>query len=244
MPLAQEGRRLLKGIILAAGEGGRLRPLTVDTPKVLLDVGGSPLIHYPITALRLAGVTEITVVLGHNARKVEDVLSDLYPEIRFLLNKNYSLGNALSIGVARDFTEDDPFLVCMGDHPINREIIESLLAYSTDGNILCVDYEASLPAQLNDATRVLVAGNGYIDEIGKSLKTWNAIDTGVFKMTSAVFSAIDLLSDVQAMEVEISDVVRLFGTVGQPFATCDIDGAFWSDIDTLDDYSAIKTMLN
>jgi len=235
----------LKGIILAAGDGGRLRPLTIDTPKVLLDVGGSPLIHYPIRALRLAGVTEITVVLGHNAEKVEGFLSDLYPEIQFLYNKNYALGNALSIGVARGFAEDDPFVVCMGDHPINREIIESLLAYSWDGNILCVDYEASLPAQLDDATRVLVDSDGYIDKIGKRLKTWNAIDTGVFKMTPTVFSVIDLLTDCQdGMEVEISDVVRHLGMVGQPFATCDIKGAFWSDVDTLDDYAAIKTMMN
>ena len=234
----------MKGIILAAGEGGRLRPLTVDTPKVLLDVGGSPLIHYPIRALWLAGVTEITVVLGHNAEKVENFLSDLYPEIQFLYNKNYSLGNAMSISVARGFAEDNPFVVCMGDHPISHEIIESLLAHSWDENILCVDYEASLPAQLDDATRVLVDDDGYIDKIGKSLKTWNAIDTGVFKMTPAVFSAIDLLTDHQGMEIEISDVVRHLGTVGRPFATCDIEGAFWSDVDTLNDYAAIKTMMN
>ena len=175
---------------------------------------------------------------------MENFLSDLYPEIQFLYNKNYSLGNAMSISVARGFAEDNPFVVCMGDHPINREIIESLLAYSWDGNILCVDYEASLPAQLDDATRVLVDSDGYIDKIGKSLKAWNAIDTGVFKMMPTVFPAIDLLTNHQSMEVEISDVVRHFGTVGRPFATCDIEGQFWSDVDTLDDYVATNKMMS
>jgi len=234
----------LKGIILAAGNGGRLRPLTLSTPKVLLDVGGWPLIHYPIKALRLAGVDEITIVIGHNAAKVEGFLSELYPEIRFLYNRNHSWGNALSIGVVRSLVEDDPFLVCMGDHPISNQIVGNLLASSRNGNILCVDPKATQPAQLNDATRVLVDDDGYVTRIGKSLETWNAIDTGVFKMTPDVFSVIDLLTNLQGMEVGISDVVRHMCANDQPFATCDVEGEFWSDVDTLDDYVAIKRMLN
>ena len=103
--------------------------------------------------------------------------------------------------------------------------------------------DASLPAQLNDATRVLVGPDGYIDSIGKGLDSWSAIDTGVFKMTSDVFSVIDLLTDRLGTEVGISDVVRYFGAVGRPFSTCDVGGAFWSDVDTLEDYKAIESIL-
>lgn len=234
----------MKGVILAAGDGGRLRPITLKTPKVLLDVGGWPLIHYPISALWQAGVTEVAVVVGHNATKVEEALAEVLPGIKFLYNKNHLWGNALSIGVARDFVEDGPFVVCMGDHPISPEIVGRLLSHPWDGNILCIDPKASHSAQLNDATRVLVDGNGYVDRIGKGLKTWNAIDTGVFKMTPFFFSAIDFLTGRQGMEVGISDVVRHMGAVGQPFATCDVGGAFWSDVDTLEDYLAIDSMLS
>ena len=233
----------MKGLILAAGDGGRLRPLTLETPKVLLDAGGDPLIHYPIKALRLAGVTEIAVVVGHNASKVEEAVGNVYPEIKFLYNENFLGGNALSIGVASDFVADGPFVVCMGDHLISPEIVASLLSDPGDGNILCVDPDASLPAQLNDATRVLVGEDGYIDSIGKDLETWSAIDTGVFKMTKDVFSVIDLLTHRLGTEVGISDVVRYFGTVGKPFSTCDVGGAFWSDVDTLEDYAAIESIL-
>lgn len=233
----------MKGLILAAGDGGRLRPLTLLTPKVLLDAGGAPLIHYPIKALLLAGVTEIAVVVGHNAAKVEEAVGSVYPEIKFLYNENFLGGNALSIGVARDFVADGPFVVCMGDHTISPEIVASLLSHSWDGNTLCVDPDASLPAQLNDATRVLVGEEGYIDSIGKDLETWSAIDTGVFKMTKEVFSVIDLLTHRLGTEVGISDVVRYLGAIGRPFSTCDVGGAFWSDVDTLDDYAALESIL-
>jgi len=234
----------MKGIILAAGDGGRLRPLTIETPKVLLEVGGWPLIHYPITAMWRGGVTEITVVVGHNAEKVKEFLGNLYPEILFQYNENHAGGNALSIGVARDFVEDDSFVVCMGDHPISNRIVGNLLSNSRDANILCTDARAIQPEQLNDATRVFVDDDGYIVRIGKGLKIWNAIDIGVFKMTPDVFSVIDLLMNRQGVEVGISDVVRHMGANDRPFATCDIGGEFWSDVDTLDDYSAIKSRMN
>jgi len=213
-------------------------------PKVLLDVAGWPLIHYPISALRLAGVEEITVVVGHNAVKVERFLSELYPEIRFLYNANYRWGNALSIGVVRVFVEDNPFVVCMGDHPISNRIVENMLSSSWNGTVLCVDPEATQPAQLNEATRVLVNDDGYIVRIGKDLQLWNAIDTGVFKMTPDVFPVIDLLTNRQGMNIGISDVVRHMCVNGWPFSTCDVEGEFWSDVDTLDDYVAIKRMMN
>jgi mannose-1-phosphate guanylyltransferase len=229
----------MKGIILAAGNGGRLRPITLETPKVLLEVGGWPLIHYPITAMRMGGVTEITVVVGHNAGKVEKFLANLYPEILFQYNENHVGGNALSIGVVRDFVEDDSFVVCMGDHPISNRIVGNLLSNSRDGNTLCIDSKATQSEQLNDATRVFVDDDGYIVRIGKGLEIWNAIDIGVFKMTPEVFSVIDLLISRQGVKVGISDVVRHMGVNGRPFATCDVEGEFWSDVDTLEDYLAI-----
>ena len=233
----------MKGLVLAAGDGGRLRSLTLDTPKVLLDAGGHALIHYPLNALRLAGITEVAVVVGYQAGKLGDALAITYPDVTLLYNEDYDSGNALSIGVAREFVGDGPFVLCMGDHPISPEIVERLLAHPWDGCVLCIDPEAAHPAQLNDATRVLVDQRGQIDRIGKDLQVWNAIDTGVFKMTSEVFPVIDHLVSRRGMEVSISDVVRHMGANGQPFATCVVTGSFWSDVDTADDYAAVVSLL-
>ena len=234
----------MKGLILAAGDGGRLRPLTLKTPKVLLDAGGWPLIHYPINALRSAGVSELAVVVGYQAAKVQATLEDVYPDVTFIYNEDHDGGNALSIGVARDFMRDESFVVCMGDHPIDPDIVRRLLSAPLDGCVLCVDSGAWRPWQVDDATRVLVNSDGYIAEIGKGLEAWSAIDTGVFKMTPDVFPAIDRLMDRHGLDVGISDLVRYLGRSDRPFATCDVSGMFWADVDTIEDYSGVVSLLN
>ena len=234
----------MRGLILAAGDGGRLRPLTLQTPKVLLDAGGVPLIHYPIHALRSAGISEIAVVVGYKRAAVESTLSEMYPGLTFLFNEDHDGGNALSIAVARDFMQDDPFVVCMGDHTIDPGIVQRLVSQSWAGCVLCIDSAAWSPSQLDDATRVTTDIGGFISQIGKDLKVWTAVDTGVFQMTQRVFPAIDHLMRGQGNDVSITDMVRYLGGSGHPFATCDVSGSFWADVDTLEDYQAIAGLLN
>jgi len=234
----------MKGLILAAGDGGRLRPLSLRTPKVLLDAGGVPLIDYPIQALRSAGISEIAVVVGHQRAKVEAPLAEAYPDLTFLFNEDHTGGNALSIGVARDFMQDESFVVCMGDHPIDPEIVQRLVSQSWLGCVLCIDSAAWHPSQLDDATRVLTDIGGFVAEIGKDLKVWSAVDTGVFQMTPKVFPAIEHLMRGQGIDVSITETVRYLGGSGHPFATCDVSGSFWADVDTPEDYLAVKGLLN
>jgi len=233
----------LRGVILAAGYGGRLRPLTLDTPKVLLEIGGRPLIHYALEALSAAGISEIAVVVGHQAEKIKDVLSETHPELTFIYNERYHGDNALSVYAARSFVMGEPFVVCMGDHTVTPEILQSLSYDRRDGCVLCVDRGPWQPSQTNDATRVLVDSRGYIASIGKQLDTWNAIDTGVFKMTEQVFAAVERLMESRGTSVGITDVVTAMGEVGRPFATCDVTGMFWADVDTLQDYQSTESLV-
>lgn len=64
----------MRGVILAAGDGGSLRPLTLETPKILLEVARHPLIHYPIAAMHDAGISGIAVVVGYMAEQARSVL--------------------------------------------------------------------------------------------------------------------------------------------------------------------------
>ena len=233
----------MKGIILAAGDGGRLRPFTLYTPKVLLEIGGIPLIQYPLDALRSAGISDIAVVVGHQAQKVLDALTETHPYLTFIYNEDYDGGNAVSVYAAASFVRDDRFVVCMGDHPIGPEIISRLLSYREDGCVLCVDPEASHPSQVSDATRVLVDTRGNIAAIGKHLRVWNAVDTGVFKMTADVFPAIEHLMEKKGVNVSITDVVTAMTERGHPFGACDVTGMSWADVDTLEDYLSIDRLM-
>ena len=233
----------MKGVVLAAGEGQRLRPLTLDTPKVLLKVGGRSLIEYSLDALGSAGISEVAVVLGYEADKVQDAVRAIAPGVTFLRNEHYRGGNALSLSVARDYVGDSPFVLCMGDHTISPEMVRLLLSSRRRGCILCIDQAAWHPSQLDDATRVLMDRSGDITAIGKRLKVWNAIDTGVFRMTADVFPAIDRLMEDQGLDVSLSSMVRWMGSNGRPFGVCDISGLFWADVDTREDYQAVGDLL-
>lgn len=77
----------MKAMILAAGLGSRLRPLTDDTPKALLKVAGKPLLCHAIEKLAAAGVVEIIVNVHHHADQIEDFLAENpYPKIRFSIS--------------------------------------------------------------------------------------------------------------------------------------------------------------
>ena len=65
----------MKGIIIAAGYGSRLRPLTSTTPKSLVEIGGKSIITYPIDALVTAGISDISIVVGYRADEITEYLS-------------------------------------------------------------------------------------------------------------------------------------------------------------------------
>ena len=232
-----------KAIVLAAGYGSRLSPLTLETPKPLLEMAGRPLITYALDALASNGISDIGVVVGYQSEKIQEVLEREYPNVTFIYNDAYDGGNGLSVYSARSFVSDSPFMVCMADHLISPKIVGRLLSEASDGGILCVDTEATHPSQTDDVTRVATDHGGNIVGIGKELKAWDAIDTGVFRMTADVFPAIERLVFSNGLDVSISNVVTRFGEDGRPFSTCDVSGAFWADIDTLWDYQSLDRLM-
>jgi NDP-sugar pyrophosphorylase family protein len=106
----------MKGLILAAGEGTRLRPLTLDRPKPMLDVGGRPILEHLVALLRVHGVTEIAINLHY---KPEAIVSHFGDGSRFGVSITYSPEERLlgSAGAARQLATflDEPFIVLYGD---------------------------------------------------------------------------------------------------------------------------------
>jgi len=105
-----------KAMILAAGEGTRLRPLTLETPKVLLPIGGVPLIEYTLAWLKSHGILGVAINLHHLGDKIKDFLDD---GSRFGVSISYSVEEAL-IGTAGGVKKmehffNDTFVVVYGD---------------------------------------------------------------------------------------------------------------------------------
>ena len=233
----------MKGIIIAAGYGSRLRPLTSNTPKSLVKIEGKPIITYPIDALVTAGISDISIVVGYRANEIRRYLKKQYPNRNFSYNENYDGDNAVSVFAARSFIGDDPFVVAMGDHLISPSIVTTLLSDRDINRALCVDSEANNTSQLNDGTRVMADSMGRIIEIGKELKDWQSIDTGVFMMDSEVLSNIKYLMRHNGTRVSISKVVQHMADTGRHFQICDVTGQFWADVDTAEDHDSVSNLL-
>jgi choline kinase len=233
-----------KGIILAAGDGDRLGSLTTGCPKVLLSVSeGRPLISYPILALAGAEINEIAVVVGHMADRVMEELGDgsrFGVKLRYIVNENYLGGNAISVRVAREWAGGEPVILCMGDHTIEAGLIGRLSQSGNADNTLCVDYTPGKHHEIEEATKVVVDNTGCIKNIGKEIARWNALDTGVFLLTSSFFEAIEELVRKNGLDVEMSDVISRLTTRGQFFNTCDVSGCFWMDVDTEEDLNLVR----
>ena len=233
--------KVRKGVILAAGAGNRLSPLTRDCPKAILPQSNKePLIASPIKALVAAGIKEIAIVVGYLADKVIRSLGDgssFGAKLQYIINHDYLVGNAISLYQAKEWTQGEPIVLCMGDHLIEEKLVSHLLDNQTSYNTLCVDYTPAQYHQIDEATKVTVDETGYIKDIGKGLVHWDALDTGVFLITEDFFQAIHVLARHHGADIETAKVIRFLISKGHRFHTCDVSGRFWMDIDTEEDLS-------
>ena len=116
----------MKALILAAGLGTRMRPLTSNMPKPLIPVAGKPYLEHIITNLRKEGVTDIYLLLGWLQQKVKNYFGD---GTRFGVRINYlqqekQLGTAHAVSMAEEELKDGDFLCINGDVLVTPEISE------------------------------------------------------------------------------------------------------------------------
>jgi len=118
-------REIRKAILLAAGRGVRLGPLTADTPKTLLDISGKPMLSHIIEGFALTGIESFIIVTGYLAHQVEDFgrrFSADHPELKIETVRQHELnGTAGAMLCARSFAARDDFVFGWGDILMDRE---------------------------------------------------------------------------------------------------------------------------
>ncbi len=127
----------MRAIILAAGEGYRLRPLTTYMPKVMLPVGNKPILEYVIDSLRKNEIEDITIVVGYRADKIKQYFgngSEFGVRISYVEQKK-QLGTAHALYQAKI---DEEFLLLYGDNMIEPQCVRELL--KTDVNTIIGTY--------------------------------------------------------------------------------------------------------
>ena len=114
----------MKALVLAAGMGERLSPLTEVTPKPMLELGGRPLIHYPLAMLRRAGITDVAINLHHLAQFIQHGLGDgsaLGMHITYA-PEPVLLGTGGPLNGLRDFLGDDTFVIANSDTILDLDL--------------------------------------------------------------------------------------------------------------------------
>src|SRR5687767_12166285 len=111
-----------QAVIVAAGESSRLRPLTNNLPKCLLEVGGETILSRSIRSLRTAGIDRIAIVVGFESRKIIDAASQ--KDVTFLLNPFYAVSNNLgSLWFAKDWVDGAGFVYLHADVVYDTQLL-------------------------------------------------------------------------------------------------------------------------
>ena len=220
-----------QAVILAAGEGQRLRPEGYLKP--LTPVLGITLLERTILACSGAGITECIVVLGYGKESIGERLNEFADRagipVRGVENPHWAEGNGTSALAARPYVSGS-FLLTMCDQVFDPAVLRALAgAGKKDAEcLLAVDYRIDEVFRLDDATKVQLS-NGTITAIGKNLRFYSAVDVGLFFCRPKVFDALQEARD--AGQGSLSAGWRRL-IPQRLFQAMDIGEASWVDVDT------------
>jgi len=225
----------MKGIILAGGNGTRLRPLTLITNKHLLPVYDKPMILYPLETLKKSGVNEIMIVCGKEYGG--HFMNFLGSGKEYGVKLSYALqhgagGIAEALKLTKDFADSDKIAVILGDNIFQENFSKDIKKFEKEvGSKVFIkqvkDPERFGVAEIKDGKIV-----GVIEKPKKPKS--NLVTTGLYLYDSDVFGKIDKLKPSHRGELEITDVHNMYIKEGK--MTYGIVRGFWSDAGTFESF--------
>ncbi len=225
----------MKAVILSAGQGKRLLPLTADCPKCILPVRDRSLVEWQIDELAKCGISEVTIVLGFRADKVERLLRERYGlnGVRTVYNPAYAVSdNLVSCWAAHDEMNTD-FVLLNGDTLFETAVLERLL--ETHGHPVTVvvshkdDYDTDDMKVELDGCRLVKIGKDLLpDQVdGESIGMILFRDQGPMLFRKALGKAVSDPSSQKKWYLSvIDDMARSI-----PVWTCSVKGLQWCEVD-------------
>ena len=226
----------MKAVIMAAGKGVRMLPLTKEIPKVLVKVDGKPFLLYVIENLTEAGFDEIGIVAGYKKEKIKDFILEngINAEI---IEQEEQLGTGDAIRCAEEFVDRENFVAVGGD---NLWSSEDIRAAAKDDD---VNYIGAIEAENPEKYGVLVVEGELLIEIKEKPKEFvgNLINTGLYKFTPEIFEALKWVKKSERGEYELTDAVSLLAKKGKVKVVKVRD--YWLDLGCIQDIERIEDFL-
>jgi choline kinase len=223
-----------EAVILMAGAGSRLRGADKAFLKPFVPMLGRPLISYTLDMLVGAGIGTLTFVVGYESKLMISQVKQSIPaglSASFIENRDWRKQNGISLLAAADHVAG-PFLLTMSDHLFDNAIV-NLLIDSSDPHLLNIAVDRKLDSifDLEDAMKVRTRGNRVTD-IGKKLRDYDAIDTGLFVSPLEIFDYLEQAkSGSFQSDCSLADGVRLMAG-DDMVRSIDIGDSWWQDVDT------------
>ncbi|MDC0348388.1 phosphocholine cytidylyltransferase family protein [Gammaproteobacteria bacterium] len=232
----------MKAIILAAGVGSRIRPLTDNCPKSLLKINGKTILEMMLSHIKTCGINEVIFVLGYLQDQIKDYVKTQFPDliVQFITNEKYEVTNTgYSLMLTKDFVKNSTFIKFDADVVFDINILKTLIASEYD-NCLCIDKNINLEAEeikviIKDDNRVVKASKTVnpLDAIGESI----GIEKISGETAHTLFNDLELMMKDEQYHQEYYEAAyeRLIEK-DIPFYALDISGLRWTEIDTKEDF--------
>jgi glucose-1-phosphate thymidylyltransferase len=222
----------MKGLILAAGHGTRLRPITSLRPKPTISVANKQLIHYAVDNLVDAGVEEIGIVVSHDTisylrKSLSDYENGRGARFEYII-QSPPKGLAHAVEVSRDFLGDDPFVMYLGDNLFEQGISGFVDAFRPDQgvNAVLALVRVEDPRQLG----VAIVEDGRVVKLVEKPQDppSNLAIAGVYVFDSNIHRMIEGLEPGAKGEYQITDAVQRLIDGGFHVAPVEVPG-WWKD---------------
>jgi len=227
----------MKGVILAAGKGSRLYPVTHHIPKPLLPMANRPTLAYAFDKLKEMGVTDICIVVGENEPFMKDFLKDgaEYGVSLSYVRQTEPLGLAHAVSFAKDFVGDDSFVLYLGDAIYSDGFAEHASTFQSSE---CANLNIVKPVE--DPRRFGVA---TVDDSGRIVRLVekpqnpesNLAMAGLYFFGPQIWDVIPRLQPSGRGEYEITDAIQMLIDEGHHVRAGIYDHT-WFDTGTLDSF--------
>jgi len=226
----------VKAVLLAAGEGQRLEPLTSTRPKHLIKVAGKPILQFCLDAIKAAGITDVVVVTRYMRGKIEAYLGDGSSQglkISYVEQKEL-LGTGNAAMTAKAFVEgEDSFVLVYGDLLFTQDAVKQAVVLYEQVKPEAVMAVVAVDNPENYGTIELSDGKklGRIvekPEVGKASS--NLVNTGIYVFSKDIFRPLSQVKESVRGEWELTDALTMLAAEGKTVRVLELEKDAWFDI--------------
>ena len=220
----------MKAVILAAGKGTRMLPLTENIPKVLVEVNERPFLYWLLNNLLQAGFNDFCVVVGYQKEKIEQFLTNLKKELpdqfqTTTVEQKEQLGTGHAVLQAQEFVGHDDFIVLGGDNLWGVEDLREM------NKIDEINYISGIEVEDPEKYGVLIVNKfNMLQKIKEKPKecVGNLINTGLYKFKPEIFAILETLTPSPRGEIELTDALTILAKEGK--VKVKIIKSYWKDL--------------